>query len=60
MTELVISRTDYATGKSQQSTITNINPNVANSTLKTFAQMTAALSKDSFAKATRVVKTELF
>lgn len=59
MTSLVISSADYLTGKIQQTTITGVNPNAANADIATFAQMTAALSKDSYVKATRVDKTEL-
>ena len=59
MTDLVIARIDFSSGKDQSSTISNVNPNVANSTLKSFALMTNALSKDSFVKAVRVDKSEL-
>ena len=59
MTDLVIARIDFSSGKDQQSTISNINPNVANPILKSFALKTNALSKDSFVKAVRVDKSEL-
>ena len=58
-TSLVITTKDHLTDETQTKTITNINPQAANSDLKTFAQMTAALSKDAFVKATRIDKTEL-
>ena len=58
-TSLIINTEDYLTGSPQQMTITDINPNATNANLKTFAQMTAALSKDTYVKAARVDKEEL-
>ena len=58
-TSLVITTKDHLTDETQTKTITNINPQAASSDLRTFAQMTAALSKDAFVKATRIDKTEL-
>ena len=58
-TSLIIQTEDYLTGSPQQMTITDINPNATNANLKTFAQMTAALSKDTYVKAARVDKEEL-
>ena len=58
-TSLVIYSADYLTGKAQQTTITGVNPNAANSDIATFAQMTAALSKDTFVKAERVDRANL-
>lgn len=58
-TSLVITTKDHLTDETQTKTITNINPQAASADLKTFAQMTAALSKDAFVKATRIDKTEL-
>ena len=58
-TSLVITTKDHLTDETQTKTITNINPQAASSDLKTFAQMTAALSTDAFVKATRIDKTEL-
>lgn len=59
MTSLVINSADYSTGKAQQTTITGVNPKVGTETLQTFAQMTAALSKDTYVKAERVDKANL-
>lgn len=56
---LIITTTDYLTGNTQQKTITDINPLADNNHLKTFAQMTAGLSKDSYTKSKRVDVTEL-
>lgn len=59
MTSLVINSADYSTGKAQQTTITGVNPKVGTETLQTFAQMTAALSKDTYVKAERVDRANL-
>ena len=58
-TSLIIAFADYSTGKAQQTTITGVNPKAANADLQTFAQMTAALSKDTYVKAERVDKLGL-
>lgn len=59
MTSIIVTTADYLSGNLQQTSLTYVNPNADNSKLKTFAQMTAALSKDSYVKTTRVDKTEL-
>lgn len=58
-TSLVIYSADYLTGKAQQMTITGVNPNAANSDIATFAQMTAALSKDTYVSVERVDRANL-
>lgn len=55
---LVITMTDYESGKEQQKTITDINPTASSSKLATWGQMTAALSKDGYVKTTRIDRTE--
>lgn len=59
MTSLIIQTQDHLTDSPQSKTITNINPAVKTADLLTFAQMTAALSSDSYVKAERLIKTEL-
>lgn len=55
---LIITMTDYESGKEQQKTITDINPTASSSKLATWGQMTAALSKDGYVKTTRIDRTE--
>ena len=55
---IIITMNDHISGKAQQKTITDINPAAASSKLATWGQMTAALSKDSYVKTTRIDKTE--
>lgn len=55
---LIITMNDYESGKEQQKTITDINPQASSSKLATWGQMTAALSKDSYVKTTRIDRTE--
>ena len=53
-TSLIVTTADYQTGKTQQTTFTGVNPAATAAELQTFGEMTAALSKDTFVKATRV------
>ncbi|MBR6711968.1 MAG: hypothetical protein IKI76_03125 [Selenomonadaceae bacterium] len=57
MTSLIVTTADYQTGKTQQTTFTGVNPAATAAELQTFGEMTAALSKDTFVKATRVEQT---
>ena len=59
MTSLVISTADFKSGNLQKNTISNINPSASDANLKSFALLTASLSKDSFVKAVRVLQSEL-
>ena len=59
MTSLIISTKDHLTEAAQVKSLTNINPEVSAANLQTFAQMTAALSADSFIKAVRIDETAL-
>lgn len=54
-----ITSKDYSTNKTQQTTISGINPAVSDSVAYSFATLTADLSKDTFLKAERVNKVEL-
>lgn len=58
MTSLIVTTADYQTGKTQQTTFTGVNPAATAAELQTFGEMTAALSKDTFVKATRVEQTD--
>ena len=58
-TSITINTTDYKTGNVQQKTITDLNPNADSTKLATWAQMTAALSKDAYAKTVRTEKTDV-
>ena len=55
---LIITMNDHESGKAQQKTITDINPQASSSKLATWGQMTAALSKDGYVKTTRIDRTE--
>lgn len=56
---LVITATDAVTGKAQQKTVTDINPQASSTHLKTWAQMTASLTRDGYIKSKRVDVREL-
>jgi len=56
---LIITADDALTGRTQQLTITDINPNAQDQHLLTFAQMTNALSKDTYKEATLIIRHEL-
>lgn len=58
-TSVIITTQDHLTDATQTKALTNVNPATADSDLKTFAQMTAALSKDTFVKAVRIDETDL-
>jgi len=58
-TSLIITATAAATGKTQQKTVTDINPNAQDQHLLTFAQMTNALTEDTYKNSKRVDVTEL-
>lgn len=55
---IIIGYTDHSSGKAQQKTITDINPQASSAKLATWGEMTAALTKDNYAKTTRIDKTE--
>ena len=57
-TSLIVTTADYQTGKTQQTTFTGVNPAATAAELQTFGEMTAALSKDTFVKATRVEQVD--
>ena len=56
---LIVTTLDHNTGKAQQKSILSLNPNAADEHLKTFAQMTVALTKDTYVKTDRVDKRNL-
>ena len=56
---MIITATDVVSGNPQQKTITDINPQASDAKLKTWAQMTASLTKDSYIKSKRVDVREL-
>ena len=58
MTSIIIETQDYLTDKVQQKTIDHVNPDASSANLVTFAQKTAALSKDSYLKTTRIDKID--
>ena len=55
---IIINYTDHVSGKAQQKTITNINPAASSADLATWGAMTAALTKDTYSKTTRIDRTE--
>lgn len=55
---IIINYTDHVSGKAQQKTITNINPTASSADLATWGAMTAALTKDTYSKTTRIDRTE--
>lgn len=55
---IIVESTNHVTGKKQQLTLTNINPQASSGNLATWGQMTAALTKDAYSKTTRIDKTE--
>lgn len=56
---LIVTTEDHTTGNTQQKTITDINPQANDAHLKTWGQMVAGLSKDSYVKSDRVDKRNL-
>lgn len=56
---LIVTTEDHITGNTQQKTITDINPQANDAHLKTWGQMVAGLSKDSYVKSDRVDKRNL-
>ncbi|MBD3878232.1 MAG: hypothetical protein SR1Q5_00900 [Quinella sp. 1Q5] len=58
-TSLIVTTNNYLSDNVQQLTITDVNPNAVANDLKTFAQMTANLSKDSYVKTERIEKSDL-
>ena len=57
-TSLIITATDAA-GKTQQKSVTDVNPNAADEHILTFAQMTNALTTDTYQKSTLIIRREL-
>lgn len=55
---IIIGYTDHSSGKAQQKTITDINPQASNAKLATWGEMTAALTKDNYVKTTRIDRRE--
>ena len=55
---VIVNYTDHLSGKTQQKTITDINPQASNAKLATWGQMTLGLTKDNYGKTTRIDKID--
>lgn len=57
-TSIIVESTNHVSGKNQQLTIQNVNPQASRGHLATWGQMTAALTKDSYGKTVRIDRIE--
>jgi len=57
-TSIIVESTNHVSGKNQQLTIQNVNPQASRGHLATWGRMTAALTKDSYGKTVRIDRIE--